>query len=189
MCGIPTLDNGEQKSLFDPFSATHRRGVATFAVLMLFCVAGSMSLFGCRCTAHRGGDATSPRVEREPTADSDVHPGTVLRIVCDIPDDVGPIARTYPGRIDWPGSSESFSFNLSQETFDVPLKSVITVEKPVRVFFIVDEEPPCPTKFSRGEWSYRGRPCRDINASHANAYRIRLSRFRDAYSFPPSIPP
>ena len=43
--------------------------------------------------------------------------GTVLQFVCDIPDDVGSAVRTYPGRIDWPGGSESFSFRLSKATF------------------------------------------------------------------------
>jgi hypothetical protein len=103
--------------------------------------------------------------------------------VCDIPDRVGPVARTYPGRIDWPGGSEAFQFRLSKETLVVCLQSVVAVNDFVRVFFVVDEDPPFTTKFKRGEWFYRQRVCFDNNAPVPNTLSIRLSRFRNADDF------
>lgn len=125
------------------------------------------------------GDATASRVGPESTADSSVQPGTVLRILCDIPDDVGPVSRTYPGRIDWPIGSENFPFRLSKETVEVPLQNVIPVSEPVRVFFIVEEDPPFPTKFRSGEWFWRERP----GVCDANTLCVYLSRFRETHDF------
>ena len=158
-------------------------------MLVLFCAAGAMSAFGCGCTRQGGGDTTSARVDPEQMAESSVAPKTVLRIECDIPDDVGSVARTYPGRIDWAGGSETFSFRLSKETLTVPLENVVRIDQTVRVFFIVEEDPPFPTKFGREEWFYRGRLRRDVNASHANTFCVRLSRFRGAHHFATRLAP
>lgn len=125
------------------------------------------------------GDAVTSRVGPEPTADPRVQPGTVLRILCDIPDDVGPITRTYPGRIDWPIGSESFPFTLSKETVEVRLQNVIPVSEPVRIFFIVEEDPTFPTRFGTGEWFWREHPVE----CDANTLCVYLSRFREAHDF------
>ena len=115
--------------------------------------------------------------------------GTVLRLVCDIPDDVGSVGRSYPGRIDWPGGSEYFLFRLSKATFEVRLEHTVTTEEPVRIFFIVDEDPDFPTRFTQGEWFYRRRLRRDVGASFPNTFSVPLSRFRDADAFARMVRP
>jgi hypothetical protein len=115
--------------------------------------------------------------------------GTVLRIECDIPDEVGPVPMSYPGRIDWPGHSERFPFTLSKDTLAVALDSVVPFDKTVRVFFIVDENPPFPTKFRTEEWYYRGRLRRDAGAPSANTATLQLSWFKGANRFSQTIPP
>ena len=137
----------------------------------------------CGCVCRYGMERTHTKTERGNTERIIAQPGTVLRIVCDFPESVGRVERVYPGRIHWAGGSESFAFALSATTVDIPLESNVTTEKPVRIYFVVDEDPPCPTRFVRSEWFFRGRPGRDVNSPHANTLRVRLSRFRDAREF------
>ncbi|MBU0717865.1 MAG: hypothetical protein KJ749_06410, partial [Planctomycetes bacterium] len=167
---------------FDPDELEANR--LPLSVLVLICVGGAMSAFGCSSACNYRGDATSPRVDRGPMAASSVQAGTVLRIVCDTSSDVGPVARDYPGRITWSGGSETFSLRLSRETSDVRLKNVVPIEEPARVSFVVNEDPPFPTKFGRGEWFYRGHlRCHDGTEPDRNRFCVPLSRFRDADSF------
>lgn len=156
----------------------------TITLLAIFTAGTSTS-----CSVMRESDAISARVEPEATVELGKDAGSVLRIVCDIPDRVGSVAKTYRGRIDWSGGSESFSFKLSGESFDVPLKNTLNSHDIVRVFFIVDQEPPFPTKFTRGEWFYRGRLARAEAEDQTNSFCVRLSRFRDADRFAATLAP
>ena len=173
----------------DPTVASTCLRSAASTVLVLCSVAGAMSAFGCARTGNRAGLGATMRVERDRDADLPGHPNTILRIVCDIPDDVGLVARPYAARIDWPRGSEAFAFGLSKENIDVPLQSVIAPYETVRIFFTVDDEPLVPTRFGRGEWFYRGHLYHDVTASHPNTLRIPLSRFRDAHDFATMVAP
>ena len=112
----------------------------------------------------------------EPTPDKKF--ANVLRIVCDIPDRVGPVPRTYPGRIDWSGGSEEFDFKLSPQSFDVSLERPIPLGCRFRVFFNVAKNPAYATKFTASEWDHRA--IVGYGNVAGGAIVIRLSQFRDA---------
>lgn len=149
-------------------------------VLVLISLAGALSLTGCRGAGSGAGKAARSLADEKSAANSNGASKTVLRIVCDIPDYVGTVARMYPGAIYWADGYEAFRFPLSTETVDVHLQGSVPDGELVKIIFMVDREPVCPTIFSRGEWSFRGRLKRRAQSPDANAFVLRLSRFRDA---------
>ncbi len=68
-------------------------------LVLVATVAGAMSVSGCRFAGNRGGEKARMRVESAPASDGRGGLNTVLRIVCDCPDDVESVARTVAGRI------------------------------------------------------------------------------------------
>lgn len=149
-----------------------RRIVTAYAILM------AAAMLACE-----RGKSTGRGIGPASGVDHGDSVGTVLQFVCDIPEDVGPLDRSYLGRIDWSGGSEPFAFHLSRKSFDVRLKHVVDTDEPVRIFFTIDEDPGVATKFSYGEWFYRGRLQRDADADSANTYSVPLSGFREARQF------
>ena len=96
---------------------------AVIVVLVLVVAAASAAFL--ICTPQSSQTPAPAAVVTQPARTAPVprppRTGTVLRIECDIPDEVGPVPMTYPGRIDWPGHSERFPFTLSKDTLAVAL--------------------------------------------------------------------
>ena len=142
---------------------------------------------GCLGCVARTDDRRRPKQDyaiqtAKPTRDGKPVPprrfANVLRIVCDIPDRVGSVPSTHPGRIDWSGGSEEFAFKLSEQSFDVLLEHPIPTGSTFRVFFNIAKKPVGATKFIASEWHHRARVGRGNLAG--NAVVVRLSQFRDA---------
>lgn len=109
-----------------------------------------------------------------------VNEGTLLRIVCDLPDEIGRPERMFQARLDWPSHSENFTIRIGPPQAEVLLRSVVPIGAIVRIHFIVDERSPFPTRFEVGEWWYGGLLPREATATHPNARTIPLSKFRFA---------
>lgn len=123
------------------------------------------------------------RIAKKETITPGEREGTVLRILCDIPDEVGRDEQVYRGRIDWAHGSEPFDFTVADHHVDVPLAGFVTLDEPIRMTFIVDAEPPGPTRFHANEWFYHGWPGWAQVANGCARICVRLSAFRDADLF------
>lgn len=170
------------------FGGTTGRLNASRSFHLIAISAAAMLLWGCAtqeagCRQRVSGSA--PGLENSSAAKS----GTTLRILCDIPSEIGPDEQVYAGRIDWAHGSESFAFRLSREDVDIPLAGVVTFEEPVHVYLFVDRKPPGSKKFHEGEWSAWVRYPWARSVACYDRLCVRLSGFRDAQEWAWSFRP
>lgn len=126
----------------------------------------------------RNTRTTSPQAPVESEL-SDKPSGTLLRIICDIPGELGKPERSCPSHIGWSTKNmvrgQVFSLKLGQETVEVPLQHVIPLDAEIHIRFVVEEDPPFKSKFMRGDWFYYPRAREEASAK---VFTVALSRFK-----------
>jgi hypothetical protein len=107
---------------------------------------------------------------------------TILKIICDIPNDVGTVKRSYPARIIQGAQEERFDFVLQPQDFYVCLTKSVHESKNTCVQFVIDDVDGdnMKTKFVPGQWYYWGRLKKKpySSSSGSDLFVIRLSQFR-----------
>lgn len=105
--------------------------------------------------------------------------GTLLRIVCEIPEELEKPFRSYRANIGWTAGNvtrgETFTMRVAEPIFRFRLRQMIPAGAHVVVQFTVDEDPPFKTKFTRGDWRCAAR----APGHHPqDSVRMDLARFR-----------
>lgn len=156
--------------------ATALRGYAVRPTI-LFIV--SLIVTGLACD--KPEDTTSPQapVESRP---SEKPSGTLLRIVGDIPDELGKPERSCRAYIGWSKGNvvrgQNFTLPLAREMVDVPLEHVVPLDEMIQIRFEVDGDPPFKTKFTRGDW---GRVLQLRNDASTKVLVVHLSEFKQTH--------
>lgn len=110
--------------------------------------------------------------------------GTLLQIVCDLPNELEHPKRIVQGLVTWTAKNstggeniygEVFSFDLAKPTVDVPLKAFIPLSAEVRIRFTLYSDPSVKSHFTRGEWLLR---CRVQDESSRKTLVVNLSSFK-----------
>lgn len=131
---------------------------------------------GLGCGTRLPAEAIPAAIEPAPASEP---AGTLLCIVCDMPEELVKPKRSYRANIGWTAGNvtrgETFTMQVAEPTFRFRLRQVIPAGAHVVVRFTVDEDPPFKTKFSRGDWR-----CAAGAPGHhpRESVRMDLARFR-----------
>ena len=136
----------------------------------------SLGVTALACDRSRDTTSAQAPIESKP---SDKPSGTLLRIVCDIPDELGKPERSCPAYIGWSKDNITrgrvFTLPLGREIVELPLEHVIPLNERIHVRFVVEDDPPFETKFTSGDWNCDPQA---HDASSTKVFSIGLSRFK-----------
>lgn len=148
-----------------------------YSVCRAFLV-GLLIVFGGNCDHVRVLPAQSKDKQKK-VSKSEQQAGTILRVGCGAETATG---HVFHGRVEWSFGSESFSFALQAPFAIVRLRQSVPSDQFITIRLFVDQPPPLPTKFTRGEWITRCRPDSPDAESGVNVLTVQLSALHNLES-------